>query len=204
MLVIFALFCALPNHVTPLSVRPEQQVGRRDAIIGATAAATYAARVGAASAADTETIDMAAINAARTRTGASTASTSKIIPMSDPPALLAVRGGIGGKSTIKIPRVGYSLYKTPLEQVDRCTALALRSGVRHFDVASLYGSNEQVAGVLKEYLDVGMAGIDMSSEKPELLELLDTTALAGDKHSSTGSVTKSVLAPTPNGSAAKG
>jgi diketogulonate reductase-like aldo/keto reductase len=159
--------------------------------------------MGAANAADTETIDMAAINAARTRMGTSTESRSKIFPMIDPPPLLAIRGRIGGKSTIDIPRVGYSLYKTPLEQAERCTALALRSGVRHFDVASLYGSNEQVARVFKKYLDVGIAGIDMSSEKPELLELLDTIALTGDKHSNTGGVTKSILAPTPNGSAGR-
>ncbi|OEU12874.1 Aldo/keto reductase [Fragilariopsis cylindrus CCMP1102] len=40
---------------------------------------------------------------------------------------------------LNIPRVGYSLYKTPIEQVQRGTEIALRSGIYHLDIATQYG-----------------------------------------------------------------
>ena len=55
------------------------------------------------------------------------------------------------QKALSIPRVGYSLYKTDPDQVERCIALALEAGVKHFDVATQYGSNEQVGNVLKPY-----------------------------------------------------
>jgi diketogulonate reductase-like aldo/keto reductase len=89
-----------------------------------------------------------------------------------------------GKSTIQIPRVGYSLYKTAPEQVARCSAIALRAGIRYFDLASLYSSNQEIAAPLKMYLDNGKQGLVKfyKEEKDELLELLDTTSQAGEKH----------------------
>jgi len=55
-----------------------------------------------------------------------------------------------------IPRVGYSLYKTDPSQVNRCISLALSAGVRHFDLASLYNSNEQVGASLQSYITTGI------------------------------------------------
>ena len=82
--------------------------------------------------------------------------------------------------------MGYSLYKTKPELVEQCTALALRAGVKHFDVAALYGSNADIYKPLKQYLDNGFTGLNKKGyykdEKPELLELLDNTASAGDAH----------------------
>jgi diketogulonate reductase-like aldo/keto reductase len=57
---------------------------------------------------------------------------------------------------ISIPRVGYSFYKTPTDQVGLCAALALRAGVRHFDVATQYGTNEEVGKVLQVYIKSGL------------------------------------------------
>ena len=64
---------------------------------------------------------------------------------------------IKGKSySISIPRVGYSLYKTSAEEVPLCMELALQAGVQHFDVASFYGTNEQVGDVLKSFVQKGL------------------------------------------------
>ena len=57
--------------------------------------------------------------------------------------------------TISIPRIGYSLYKTELDQVPRCIEVALDAGIRHFDVATQYGSNEIVGKALQEYIKNG-------------------------------------------------
>jgi len=63
-------------------------------------------------------------------------------------------------STIQIPRVGYSLYKTDPSQVDRCVRIALYAGIRYFDVGSQYGSNEEVGKVLTSYIWNGLPSID--------------------------------------------
>jgi 2,5-diketo-D-gluconate reductase A len=55
------------------------------------------------------------------------------------------------RSQVQIPRIGYSLYKTPAEQVADGVALALDAGVRHFDVATAYGTTEIVGQALKQY-----------------------------------------------------
>jgi 2,5-diketo-D-gluconate reductase A len=51
------------------------------------------------------------------------------------------------------------LYKTEAAQVPKCVELALLSGVQHFDVASQYGTNEEVGSVLKSYISKGMEGV---------------------------------------------
>ena len=141
-----------------------------------------------------ETVDLEAINAIRARVSTAAPAGGKrdqkkgppaIVPAADPPPTLRIRGGKDGKTSIKIPRVGYSLYKTPAEEVGRCVTLALRSGVRHIDVASLYGSNAQVAPPLKQYLDGGGAGLATlcREEDPELLDLFDATARSEEDHS---------------------
>jgi 2,5-diketo-D-gluconate reductase A len=57
---------------------------------------------------------------------------------------------------ISIPRVGYSLYKTPADQVPDGVALALKAGIRHFDCASQYGSNEIAGKTLTDYVQTGI------------------------------------------------
>ena len=123
-----------------------------------------------------------------------------IKPILDPPPLLRIGEP---PHQVQIPRVGYSLYKTPPEQAGRCVSLALRTGVRHFDLGTQYGSNRDIAPVFKKYLDIGEQGVDVSSENLELLEILDATHHRGDEHSLETAIfgfTKSVLTPPPVGS----
>lgn len=193
------------------------KISRRNALIQGSA--SIAGLVGASNSASAEllpaeTVDLSAIKAAQSKKASAPgimSSTGKrattIIPIKDPSPLLSIRGGIGGKSTIKIPRVGYSFYKTAPDQAARCAALALRAGVRHFDVASSYGSNSQIAIPLKKFLDIGMTGMDSfyKDEKPEILQILDDTKKASDEHSvaTVSSGIMSGLSPPPSGSAGR-
>jgi len=157
---------------------------RRDAVISA--AGLWGAPSIVSAQMEAETVDVSAFNAARSGSSSSAVRSGKvrstIIPMLDPPPLLPIRGGRKGDTRIQIPRIGYSLYKTAPELVSRCTAIALRAGIRHFDVASLYGSNAEIAVPLKMYLGNGLKGLAKvyKEEKDELLELLDATSLAGE------------------------
>lgn len=212
---------------------PQQPITRRDALAVSTAAASLLASGLNANAA--ETVDMDAINAARakapnsirgmmgmndqntqvdmdkinavrSKAGSPLKQMKAIIPISDPAPILAIRGGKNGNSAIKIPRVGYSFYKTPIDQAARCTSLALRTGIQHLDVGTLYNSNEEVAKSLKKYLDAGMSNLKLEKEeKPELLEILDATRLLGsDKAVSTVSAgAQNNLSPAPDGSAGR-
>jgi diketogulonate reductase-like aldo/keto reductase len=74
---------------------------------------------------------------------------------------------------LNIPRVGYSLYKTPIDQVERCTEIALRSGIYHIDVATQYSSNVEVGKAIHKYLKDGRDKLCVEKEKPELIELMD-------------------------------
>lgn len=65
----------------------------------------------------------------------------------------------GTTSSVSIPRVGYSLYKTEAEQVPLCLELALEAGVQHFDVASQYGTNAEVGKALISYITKGLVGV---------------------------------------------
>lgn len=124
----------------------------------------------------------------------------------DPSSLLSIRSEKKGKVRIRIPRVGYSFYKTAPDTAARCTALALRAGVRHFDVGTLYGSIPQIGSILKQYLDGGISDIDYTSESTELLDLLDKVCFDGQKHSLETTSTKSLMndmSPIPNGSASR-
>jgi len=184
---------------------------RRDAVISA-AGLLGAPSIVSAQTMEAETVDISAFNAARS--GSSSPATtsairsgkirSSISPSLDPSPLLPIRGGRKGKATIQIPRVGFSLYKTAPELVPRCTAIALRAGVRHFDVASLYGSNAEIAVSLKMYIGNGLKGLEKvyKEEKDELLEILDATSLAGEKHAvETLGFGAKPLSPTIDGSA---
>ena len=203
------------------------------ASFAATSASLIVAPAGHANAEDrsqVESIDMDAINAARAKTPdvgkwfdkdsflggttdnqfrfggdkqqprASKPRPNVIKAQADPPPLLRV-----GESPyqVSISRVGYSLYKTQPEQAGRCVSLALKAGVRHFDVGTLYGTNSAIAPVLKKYLDTGEAAIDTSAENPELLDLLDAVNRRGGEHSSqtlSFGNSKSIMAPPPAGS----
>ena len=190
--------------------RKNDSMSRRDAILGASASIAGITAAPAKSMADLpkgESVDLAAVKAAQLKgpdilSSSFKAGGKSILPINDPSPLLAIKGGLSGKSTIKIPRVGYSFYKTLPDDAARCTALALRAGVRHFDVGTLYGSNAQFAMTLKKYLDVGITAVDFSAEKPELLGLLDATKVNGDMHSlktvSSGLLSAGV--PIPSGS----
>jgi len=151
-----------------------------------------------------EKVDMDKINAARSKAGNPITARSKmIVPNSDPGPLMGIRGGNKGKSVVKIPRVGYSLYKTPAEQAEKATSVALRSGILHIDVGTLYGSNGEVAKSLQKYLNIGISGLGLAKEeKPELLERLDAAYSAGsDKSVSTvSSGAPNSIAPAPDGS----
>ncbi|KAL9179001.1 hypothetical protein ACHAXT_011974 [Thalassiosira profunda] len=177
----------------PIDAR--HQISRRDALVSAASSivgsGVLLSPLDVSNAAEAEAVDLAAFNAARISGSApkpasiaTGAARHTIVPNVDPPPLLPIRGGKGGQSTLQIPRVGYSLYKTAPEQAGRCVALALRSGIRHLDVATLYGSNGEVSKPLKLYLDNGFTGLKgyWKDEKPELLEVLDAVAAAGEKH----------------------
>lgn len=214
----------------------ENSINRREALIAAT---TAASALGGNSLLPTtsnaedvlkatpEVIDMAAIKAAQqasqqakkqlTNTnnsmfpGMTGKKAFSIIPISDPPPLLSIRGGPKNKSTIKIPRVGYSFLKTNPDMAARAFALALRAGVRHFDVATNYLSNEMIAVPLKRYLDVGFSDKILQKEyydieKPEVLEYLDQCTKDGEAHALAtfgGSSTSSFGTPAPDGSAGR-
>ena len=61
-----------------------------------------------------------------------------------------------GNAMLSVPRVGFSLYKTPQDQVERCVQLALEAGVQHFDVATAYGTNQEAGRVFQRYLVNGL------------------------------------------------
>lgn len=108
--------------------------------------------------------------------------TTVIQSRDDPPPLLSIRGGRSGESTLRIPRVGYSLYKTKPEEVTRCVRLALRCGIRHFDTATQYGSIDKARVAFDHYLEGGSSLMrDYADEEPELLQALDDANAAGQK-----------------------
>ena len=218
MMIGYALF---PLFLLPLAAALHASgdaLSRRDALRSTAAAVAGGGLLipPSVSAATTETIDMDAINAARARTatapttsaassaGKKTPSISCIVPSPDPSPLLAIRG----KGINKIPRIGYSFYKTSPDQAARCTALALRAGVRHLDLAAQYGSNAEVAKTLKSYLDGGLSAIKLfDNEKEELLQYLDATSSAADDHATktiaAGLAFRAKAAPPPDGLAGR-
>jgi len=178
-----------------------KSITRRDVLAGASATISLVIPSSAIASPlpEAETIDLEAFNAARAKSSSSTKSSPistpnisrdkkiqhSLIESLDPSPFLSLRGGRNGQSTIQIPRVGYSLYKTSPDLASRCVSLALRSGVRHFDVGTLYGSNAEIAKPIKLYLDNGLPGLQKGyykDETPELLELLDATSATADKH----------------------
>jgi len=211
----FALNLSMSTNSRSNGMMHDINLNRRNAIISASASILGITALPSQSLAElpkAETVDLAAIKAAQSKiasapgiTNSLKSGTAAILPFKDPPPLLSIRGGLNRKSSIKIPRIGYSLYKTAPDQAARCTSLALRAGVRHFDVGTLYNSNTEIAVPLKKYLDIGIDGVDFSTEKPELLTMLDSTKRAGDEHSlaTIGSGLLSLASPAPAGSAGR-
>jgi len=152
-------------------------------------------------ASNVETVDMSKINAIRSSNTFATRKIKSVIPVSNPSPNLSVTGS---KDTIiKIPRIGYSLYKTPTEEVIRGTSLALRAGVKHFDIGGFYDTNDAVAKVLLQYLNIGISGLNLSSEEPELLTFLDTTREIGEQNRLLTGSALSPISPPIDGSAGR-
>jgi 2,5-diketo-D-gluconate reductase A len=90
-------------------------------------------------------------------------------------------------SGVSIPRVGYSVYKTVAEQVPDGVQLALQAGVRHFDVATQYGTNDIVGKTLQEYIQKGIIQdrpvVGSSSKKSRRQELFLTHKVSNAEQS---------------------
>lgn len=76
---------------------------------------------------------------------------------------------------VRIPRVGYSLYKTNGTQVAAGVTLALAAGVRHFDCATQYGTNDIVGQVLRRYIEKGDGVLRETLETNPNLPIPSTT-----------------------------
>lgn len=209
-ILLLLISSTLLSYSQSLSLDPKKIISRRDAMLLSGASTIMAGMTTAIpsishATSDDTSVDLDTIKSITNK------SNLAILPSKDPSPFMLIRGGIKGKSLIKMPRVGYSLYKTAPDTAARCTALAIRSGVRHFDVGTLYGSNSQVGSVFKTYIDGGMDAIDYSAESSELLALCDKTRIAGDEHAlqivSAGTMllgnNNNILAPTPMGSAGR-
>ncbi|KAG7373723.1 2,5-diketo-D-gluconate reductase [Nitzschia inconspicua] len=97
----------------------------------------------------------------------------------DPPSsFLELNNQDGTSPIVSIPRVGYSLFKTSPEQTERCTLLALLSGVVHFDLATQYNNTEQVNTALQKYWHGGRHNVRrhlQQRETPGLLAVMEQT-----------------------------
>jgi diketogulonate reductase-like aldo/keto reductase len=215
LLLSLSLFSVLFVVDAALSVQRDELWTRRQALIGAASVTSSglivtstSPSVSVAHAVDDDTsVDLAAFNAARASGGSSKNLGGNIAPplqrhsiisTNDPSPLLPIRGA--KSSTLYIPRVGYSLYKTVPEQVSRCVALALRCGIRHFDVATQYESNSVIGKTLQQYLNGGLSALNKdyyNNEKVELLQLLDETAMIAQRHALETTSSRS-LVTSPN------
>lgn len=169
--VLFSSFFLLLFALCGECLRPPE-IGRRDAI--ATAAATaFAVSVKASNAIPPFTTNTISSSDFVVEKEAPIIYT--ILPMQNPPPILSVPMKSASKSmptTLDVPRVGYSFYKTAPDKAERCSALALRSGVTHLDIATQYESNAEIGKTIRTYLQFGRTKL-ASEEKPELLELMD-------------------------------
>jgi hypothetical protein len=76
---------------------------------------------------------------------------------------------------LNIPRVGYSLYNTPIEQVQRGTEIAIRSGIYHLDTATQYNSTGEVGKAITNYIQNGRQKLCIEAEKSELIDVMDSS-----------------------------
>lgn len=165
--VVLVCLFFIGHHVTtalsllPNDDSPKSLLHRRDALItvGGVVATTLATN---------------------TKTTAASSIQRSVVPLDDPPPLLTLSNNNNNKNGgyLKIPRVGYSLFKTGSEQTERCTLLALLSGVTHLDMATQYNNTDDVGIAIQRYLQDGREGIReylQQSEKPELLSFMEQT-----------------------------
>ncbi|KAF3479847.1 aldo-keto reductase [Arthroderma uncinatum] len=54
------------------------------------------------------------------------------------------------KSTVKIPRLGFGVYKSPTNQCEESCINAIRAGYRHIDTAQLYGNEAEVGHAVRK------------------------------------------------------
>lgn len=205
--VVLLIACSV--GVDSLSLCDDAHTSRRDAIKVAGTTVTTSVTLllsESASSIDDQAVDMERINSARMSISSQPKPSvpglnvvgkerSTIKPSISQTPLLAIKSGREGKSTINIPRVGFSMYKTSYEEAGKCVALALRGGVRHFDIGTSYGSNGEIADQpFKLYLDSGMVGLKsyFKGEDEEVLNALDEAAVL------------SKLPSTPDGSIGRG
>ena len=88
-----------------------------------------------------------------TDTGAHCAWAADVSPQSSDDSFIRVPRS--PSDTARLPRIGYSMYKTVREQVGEGVSLALLAGVRHFDCATQYSTNAEVGRVLQRYIQSG-------------------------------------------------
>ena len=166
---LFSPFFLLLVALSGESLSPPE-IGRRDAI--ATAAATaIAVSVKPSNAVPPFTTSTTVISSGDVVIKKEAPSINTILPMENPPPILSIPIK-STSTTLNVPRVGYSFYKTAPDKAERCAALALRSGVTHFDLATQYESNAEIGKTIRTYLRYGRTKL-VSEEKPELLELMD-------------------------------
>ena len=86
-------------------------------------------------------------------------------------------------STISIPRIGYSLYNTNPNQAEACVQLAIQAGYRHFDVATQYGSNEQVGRVIRSFINDGLNAPQGTTKQQRRQELFLSHKVSNEEQS---------------------
>jgi len=94
-------------------------------------------------------------------------------------------------SKVSIPLIAYSFYKTSSEFAPRGLALALRGGVRHYDMATDYGNSDIIAPLFQKYFKKGKIDWDFEEEKDELLQKLDLVRQKADSAYKNETKTKS-------------
>jgi Aldo/keto reductase family len=139
---------------SPSSPSPPSQISSRRTMLQETATATAAVVAAAVPCASAEPAATSA-TAATTSSSTATRGMGPILVVDNCAATTAgrrrqqqTRTTAARNRRLEIPRVGYSLYKTPVEQVEECIALALRAGIRQFDCATDYRTNAAVGAAL--------------------------------------------------------
>lgn len=170
-------FLLLARYVGSLS---PLEISRRDAILSASAAASIAISLepsNAISSFDSTTTTTAAATISSRNSVDGIEPSNVIRSIENPPPILSLpikSPSMPTPTTLDIPRVGYSFYKTAPDKAERCAALALRSGIMHLDLGTQYGSNAEIGKTIRTYLRYGRTKLAVA-EQPELLERMDAS-----------------------------
>lgn len=170
----FVPFCLLILVQYGETLSPPE-IGRRDAISKAAAAASIAISLKPSNAVSPDDLPTTTIGSANSGFDTEIPIIHTIRSIENPPPILSLpikSPSMPTPSTLDIPRVGYSFYKTAADKAERCAALALRSGVTHLDIATQYESNAEIGKTIRTYLRYGPTKLALD-EKPELLKLMD-------------------------------